>query len=89
MGLKCSDRSSTPREVTILISKLSIKDDINFNTLLSSAGMAEWISHSISKRGFLSSKPTVGEKVSRKWSGVGRRKGESEEKVSRKKEERR
>ncbi len=76
MDFRSSDRSSTLRKVRLLISKLSIKNDINFNTLLSAAGMAEWISHSISKRRFLSSKPTDGEEVSRK-------KGKSEDKEKR------
>ncbi len=42
---RCSDRCSTPRKVGLLISKLSIKNDINLNPLLSAAGMAEWVSH--------------------------------------------
>ncbi len=62
MDFRCSDRSSTARKVRVLISKLSIKGDINFNTLLPAAGMAEWISHSNSDRRVVGSKPAVGRK---------------------------
>ncbi len=82
MDFSCSDRSSTRRAARILISKLSIKNDINFNTILLAAGMAEWVSNSISKRRFLSSKPTDGENVSRE---KGKSEDEGGEKVSREK----
>ncbi len=59
--LKISYRSSTPRKVRILISKLSIKNDINFIPLLPAAGMAEWVSHSNNDQRVPSSKPAVGE----------------------------
>ena len=92
MGFRCSDCSSTPRKVRLLVSKLSIKNDINFKPLLSAAGMAEWVSHSNSERTVVGSKPAVGikgelekgkleEKVGwRRGVGESRRVGGGEEK---------
>ncbi len=81
MDFRCSDRSSTPRKVRLLIPKLSIKDDINFNTLLPVAGMAEWISHSYSDGRVVGSKPADGRKGKSEKVIPGMRKwGELEEK---------